>query len=129
MAITTKILKAVREAATESDFKYKLAAVIFKGSKIISVGYNSVKKTHPLIKLLSHRDDKLYLHAEIHAILRAKECEGADLLVVRIRNDSEEFSMSKPCKMCERFIRRSGIRNVIYSDGEGNLKIQRINKE
>ena len=125
MAITTKILKAVRNAAGKSEFKYRLGAVVFRGSEIISVGYNTTKKSHPLIKRLSGIDEKFFMHAEIHSILKAGECEGADLLVVRIRNDNDEFVMSKPCKMCEKFIKERGIRNVIYSDWNGVLQTEK----
>ena len=105
-------------AAKLSCNTFRLGAVIFKGDKVISFGTNS-SKSHPIVKEYSRDENKIYIHAEIHAILKAKdEVKDADLLVIRL-NKNDELCMAKPCDVCKQLIIDSNIRNIVYSGEKG----------
>ena len=92
---------------------HKLGSVIVRGSKIISVGTNNIK-THP-------RSPHPYfsLHAEVAAILLAKQdLYGCELYMYR-EIKSGVPSMSRPCVYCLPFVREAGISEVHYSINGG----------
>lgn len=97
--------------AAKSPQRFQLGAVIKKGKRIISSGYNQYK-THPKFGFGRWG----YLHAESHAISRAlslgreDDLKGATLYVYR-----RGCLPSKPCKQCEQVIRQYGIKRVIYT--------------
>lgn len=61
------------------------------------------------------RKDKGF-HAEMNAVhlIPRKHAKSAILYVWRVRTNGD-LALSKPCKRCERIIKRRGIRNVYYS--------------
>lgn len=95
--------------------QYWVSAVIIKKNKIVSVGFNSLK-THP--KMNSEKT----LHAEVSAVLRAKrqDIAGATVFVLRSTR-SGKVGMAKPCEICDRILRISGIKNVYYTTSNGEI--------
>lgn len=119
------IIKRCIEEMEKSDYHpYKIGAVIFKGNRIFSSGYNSTRfcgKIHPKYK---HYDNAL--HAEQQAILNCPvdKRKGSSILVLR-SNPSGKMSMAKPCEMCSAFIDYVGIKNVYYSNRKGEIVMER----
>tara|TARA_R100000306_G_scaffold30909_1_gene33142 strand:+ start:46 stop:423 length:378 start_codon:yes stop_codon:yes gene_type:complete len=91
---------------------FRLGAVLVYKNSIVSTGTNSYK-THPL---MAARTAWPFLHAEQHAIVRAgvDNCEGLDLYVARVLKNND-LAMSRPCDICDQFIKDVGIKNVYYS--------------
>jgi deoxycytidylate deaminase len=88
--------------------KATVIALIFKGSKIISVGYNRRKFSKH--ERLGYR---FTWHAEISALLKAgKRARGCVMYVIRILKNGQ-IAKSLPCKICKVHIRRAGIVKVI----------------
>lgn len=76
---------------------HQLGAVVVKGGAVIDVACN-------------HSQWKK--HAETRVCRRGQaELTGATLYVVR-----GNWRCSKPCEMCERFMRQAGIETVVYID-------------
>ena len=110
------IKKAVDEA-NSSTYKVKVGAVIFNKGKFISSGHNygcrSIK--HHLEKF---RKEKTSIHAEVDAIIRARQdLKGASILVVRVNNQNQ-FRLSKPCLHCFSYLRHIKIKWCYYSINE-----------
>jgi deoxycytidylate deaminase len=107
-------LNMARYFAEKSLEKKKHGAVIVKGGRVVGTGYNRFKN-HPgvipenLIKLHCSR------HAEEVAIKEAgSNTKNATLYVARVNNQG--FSRnSKPCNICAKLIKESGIKKVIYT--------------
>lgn len=113
----TRYFKHAQECANESSHKQKLGAVVVKGSRILSRGFNTMKtsprSTHPWKSL----------HAEATALLGARcNIEGADIYVARTTHDGV-IANSKPCPYCMKLIKSYGIKNVFYTDNEGYKKL------
>lgn len=82
------------------------AAAFVSGREIVSMGVNKIK-SHPLMYKFSVRDDQIYLHAEIDALIKAISVVGQDhymfssmeVYVARV-NKMGKFAISRPCEEC-----------------------------
>ncbi len=98
--VPCNVVRAATQAALKSKSpRFKHGAVIYRGRRIISTGYNQSFKTHP-------RGSGPFssLHAEISAIVAAKSAIGNSLhkckiFVIRV-NSALEIRNSKPCADC-----------------------------
>lgn len=109
--------------AKKSTFqRHRLGAVIVKGGRVLSTGFNQHR---PSAKLGTPT-----LHAEAAAILkllnqrRLHDLTGADLYVTRFTAGGA-VGISKPCRACTELIRSAGIRNVYYTtDADTTIKMK-----
>ena len=88
------------------DPNTKVGAVISKGNKIISVGYNGFPKNIKDDHRLENRDlkNKIVAHAEVNTILHAqKDLTGCTITTYPI----------PPCSQCATFIITAGISKVV----------------
>jgi deoxycytidylate deaminase len=94
-----------------SNYKFKLGAIIFKGKKIISTGFNK-NKTHPKAnEYFKHGS----VHAEIDAILHAPyDIQGSSILVCRMYKNGKP-ALAKPCAMCIQMMYEFGIKEVFWT--------------
>lgn len=108
------------DKAWESNFKYKISAVIVKGGSILSIACNTVE---------DHTDAYFgrSFHAEAMAIRSCpSNIKKAKLFVYRFSRDSNTLVSSKPCPACQNLILKSGISKVYYVDSDNTLKKERI---
>lgn len=117
----TRYYLAARKAAALSNCRYKVGAVIVRGSNIISSGNNTLK-THS--KHIHWPNHVCSVHAEHNVIRHAQhrniDLNGATIYVARIGG----LQISKPCNMCMSCIRKSGIRTIVYSNGTNLVKMR-----
>jgi len=96
----------------------KLLAIISdKKGNVLSTGVNSYVKTHPLqakYAQLCMEPSKVFLHAEISALVRLKGGEPYRIAVFRYGRLGEARN-AKPCRICERAIKDFGIKVVEYT--------------
>lgn len=97
-------------------FKSRHGAIIFRGNSVIAARPNT-RKTNP--KLCNYTEYP-YVHAEQNAILAAGpgSTVGSSMLVVRIGADGN-LRNSKPCPVCQQFIKDAGIKRVFFSTETG----------
>lgn len=107
-------LNVARYFADMSEERMKHGAVLVKSGRVVGTGFNKFKN-HPhviptdLIKVHCSR------HAEEVAIREAGDnAKGAILYVARVNKHGADRN-SKPCHVCSKLIRRSGIKKVIYT--------------
>jgi tRNA(Arg) A34 adenosine deaminase TadA len=97
---------------------YNLTAFAYdKKGTLLSIGRNSYVKTHPLQAELAKKagvPNKVYLHAEIDAILRARRKNIHKLVIVRHRADGST-GRAEPCPICRLAIRRFNIQIVEHT--------------
>lgn len=121
--VSNRIRSLAENLAYSSDYyPYRVGAVIAKKRRIISVGHNR-DKTHTIIR---NKLDKYSLvdklHAEMDAILRARtDLSGSIIYVLRAcPGDDGGAGMARPCKLCMKLIRCSGIREIVYTTGNSS---------
>lgn len=96
---------------------YILAKCYDKRGKLLSTAFNSYKRTHPVQKYFAQRvglEYKEYLHAEIAAILKAKDKKIYRISVERYGKDGQPL-LAKPCPICQEAIKAYGIQVVEYT--------------
>lgn len=103
--------------------KYDITAIIKdKHGHIISRANNSYVKTHPVQARLAEqvgREKKIYLHAEVLAILRAGEkIEKAHTIEIYRFDRMGRTKLAKPCPICMELIKTTPIRNIVYTKDE-----------
>ena len=110
------MMKSACKIARVSPFdRHKLGAVIVRGSRVLSAGYNSIRYT----KELGYGT----LHAEEAAILKLLKSRrqhllvGADIYVSRVRPNGS-IGLARPCDRCMELIKSVGIHRVFYTTNE-----------
>lgn len=94
------------------------ALVYDKRGRLLSMGRNSYVKTHPLQAKIAEEvgeEHKIYLHAEVDALIKVKNWNKAHKIVVTRFNKYGETMLAKPCKVCERMIKLAGIKEVEHT--------------
>ena len=100
-----------KRVSTRSEYQFKLGAIIFRGNKVISTGFNK-NKTHPTARKYFQFGS---IHAEIDAIVHAIEnVKGASILVCRTLKNGNP-AIAKPCAMCVQVMREFGIKEVFWT--------------
>ena len=84
--------------------RYQITAILFdKKGRPLSIGKNSYTKTHPIMARESAKHGepyKVFLHAEIDAIVRCRDMSKASRIVV-MRFDANGLPVNaKPCPIC-----------------------------
>lgn len=107
--------------ARKSTSKFRLGAVLAYRYRLLSMGYNDMSRTHPIMhKYNTNKKIQKNLHAEVDACLGIPEhmMKGATIYVARILKDNRTAN-AEPCKICQRFMRAMGIKNVWHTTGHG----------
>ena len=124
---TNKAYFRVARAVSElSDHQQKVGCVVVNKHRIISSGFNSKTKCHPLQAKL---DTEKYgikspgrVHAEIAALLpfirNNVDLNGASIYVFRKRHNGT-LAMARPCSSCQKIIKRLGIKKIFYTIENG----------
>ena len=104
--------------------RYKLGAVIFKGSRIISSGYNQFRYSSIPVR---YRKVERTLHAEQAALLGIDwtTLKNASILVLR-SNNSGNLSMAFPCEYCYESLSYVGIKWIYYSNRKGEIVRKKV---
>lgn len=114
------LLKDVAEDATLVRHSRHAACVVHK-DRVLSVG-TAKYKSHPIMqRYQTDTPERIYLHAEVDAIIRAANRYGTDvfrdssLFVLRLTKGGS-VSLSKPCDVCAKIISAFEIKNVHWSE-------------
>lgn len=101
---------------SEADH-HKVGASIWKGKRLLSVGWNTTK-THPL----SNTRYKAH-HAEFSALIGNHKIDliGAAIMVTRL-TPGQRLLMAKPCPECYKIIRAAGISRIYYTNEIGEIE-------
>jgi tRNA(Arg) A34 adenosine deaminase TadA len=99
--------------------KHKITAVITdRRGRVLSIGQNSYIKTHPyqakIAKQVGH-EDKIFLHAEIHAITRCKDLTKAHKISIFRYDKRGNPVLAKPCNICKTAIDVAGIQHIFHT--------------
>lgn len=115
---------AINAARLSSFYSHRVGAVIFKGRRLISTGFNK-KKTHPLLEELEA--DCYSQHAEFDAILKFLQTQDpsqitdAILFVARLTR-TDRVSFSRPCEACQEVIEKFGLKRVYFTNYHGDME-------
>jgi len=99
--------------------KFEITAIIYdRRGNILSLGKNSYVKTHPLQARYAKQvgeEHKVFLHAEIHAIVKCSDLDKAHRIAVFRYNEAGEAVLAKPCKICLAAIKKTPIKVIEHT--------------
>ena len=114
------MIRLANKQAVRSTYIYRLGAVITKGQRVLSTGYNRLAYC-PLNKF------KISKHAEMDAILKLmrqhnglNSLAGSTIYVSRINKNGATL-LARPCQRCMDLIQSVGIKDVIYTTANGTV--------
>jgi deoxycytidylate deaminase len=107
--VPDKVVVAAVKAASRSNARYHIGAVIFRDREIISTGFNRWLHHGPTEFLPK---SNYSIHAEEDSLfgLSRRVTYGASIFVFREGN-----LLAKPCVNCQKKISKSGITKIYYS--------------
>jgi len=105
--------RLAKNVSKTSHHRVKMGAVIVKNGNVISISANRAK-THPKAAWEGHG-----LHCEVSSILYAGKCDlnGSSIFVYR-ENKKGKISIAKPCKECQKVLKKYGFRKMYYTIDE-----------
>ena len=110
----------VIDYAKHSEAKFRHAAICLdKRGQIVSHATNS-RKTHPMQAEYAKRtgkEQKVSLHAEIAALIRARE--DIETVVVARINKRGELRNSRPCPICKLALEEANVQDIWFSTDKG----------
>ena len=99
--------------------EFNLTAIIYdKRGRVLSIGKNSYCKSHPIQARFAKQanlEHKIYLHAEVAAIVKCKDLSKAHKIVITRFGKSGQPRNACPCEACKLAIAHSGIKNIEHT--------------
>jgi len=89
-----------------------------KRGRILSIGKNSYTKTHPIQASHAKRvglPEKIYLHAEVDALVRCKDLSKVDSITVMRVGKNSKYLNAKPCPVCMSALEAANIKNIFHT--------------
>lgn len=94
------------------------ATVYDRKGNVLAKAQNSYVKTHPIQAKYARivgEEHKQYLHAEVHAIIKALKVGIPYKIKIERYGRMGEPRLAKPCPICEMAIQSAGIKIVEYT--------------
>jgi len=111
----------------KSQRQIMTAIIKNKKGEVISIGKNSYIKTHPIMIKIARSmgifdSKKIFLHAEIDAIVKAEDISKAySIEVYRVHKRTGSYISSKPCSICRSAIEKTPIKIIKYVSIDNEL--------
>jgi len=100
---------------TSPELRTSHIVFLIKDRVIQHIGINKVK-THPIILRHPYHAGKVYLHAEVDAILKSRKEYLGDYQLVSVRIKANgEAGLGKPCSGCASVIKQFGITEIYWT--------------
>ena len=120
--ISEPTMDLVIDVAKSSPSKKQVGALLLNKNRVVVAATNLETKSHPTQAKYAKRaglDEKIYLHAEIAALVKCRE--ECDTIVVARVNSQNKLRNAKPCPICSLALKEAGINKICYTTDEGFL--------
>lgn len=109
--------RCIKLASKLENKKQRVFAIITDNhNRILARGGNSYTKSNPLqayyCELATKEQHKIYVHAELAALVKLKGKKGSKIFIARVNRKNEPVP-SLPCPICKMAILDAGIHEVI----------------
>jgi deoxycytidylate deaminase len=103
--------------------RYTIIATCFdRKGRVLGSGTNNYNKSHPLMQHFAVKagesNDKIYVHAELAAVLQSGRKDIHSILVQRF-HENGDMAVAKPCPTCQAMLKGFGVKLVRYTSEEG----------
>lgn len=122
-----EISYALLDRHTEPKSRH-FSFILYK-NKIVSIGFNNTKKTHPFNIKNRYRSKEntdissfVGTHSELAAVIKYgwEDLDGHIMINTRINREGN-ITNSKPCFGCQNLIQQLNIKALYYTDIDGNF--------
>lgn len=125
-----RYFRLCRNMALQSPQRQRHGACLVKGGSVLSTGYNASGSNLEAFRHMPDTDREFrssHRHAEVCCVscLNLEQTTGSDLYVVRI-SKKETLAYSRPCPMCEAFLRSLGVKRVYYSITDTEFGVMKL---
>jgi deoxycytidylate deaminase len=110
---------AEKQALKSPFLQHRVGAVVMKGKRVLSTGYNSIRWSSVTRRPTAHAEASAI--SKLLAAHRLEDLAGSTLFVTRFTRGGV-ISCARPCSECESLIRAVGIDKVYYTDFDGTTK-------
>ena len=123
------ITLALKDTCHNRECRCKHFSFIVNKNKILSIGINNPRKTHPKnirykYKGRYNNDISMFvgIHSELSAIIKYgfEDCTNHILINTRV-NAAGEIANSKPCVGCQNLLAQLNFKKVFYTTDSGNF--------
>lgn len=98
--------------------KHKLTAYAYdRKGRLIAKAHNNYSKSHPIqahFASLVGQPEKVFLHAEIAALLQAGKTHVERLHIERFHKDGTP-ALARPCLVCQKAIEAYGVKQISFT--------------
>lgn len=101
-------LSTTAKAALSSEYKFRMAAMVVKSGRVLSVNTNFNKRSP------TTPPNRWSTHAEIRAIRSSPDTKDATLYIARLAKNGD-YATAKPCAWCMEHIITAKIDRVVYT--------------
>ena len=109
----------VNEKIGRKRLRPTITAIVYdKKGRVLSIARNSYVKTHPLQAKIAREvgePSKIYLHAEIAALIKVKDWNDAYRIAVFRYGADGRPRNAKPCGVCQRALHDAGIEEITHT--------------
>jgi cytidine deaminase len=111
--------------ALSNNQDYHIVAWVQRGKTPI-IGINGIGTKPEFGRSLPGGLYAFCAHAEMSAVSKAKDIKKSDVLHVMRFTKTGRITMAKPCKHCQSYLKKKGIRRVMYTDWDGSWNKMKI---
>lgn len=101
-------LSTAAKAALSSDYKFRMAAIVVKSGRVLSISTNYHKRSR------TTPPNRWSTHAEIRALRNASDTKDSTLYIARLAKDGS-YATARPCAWCMEHIITAKINRVVYT--------------
>lgn len=123
------IIKTCIEESEKSAHKVHIGAVLFKGKRILATGHNAVRSNCIDPKFKNFPES---LHAEQACLLQLNDwtrLKNCSMLVIKTSKTERKLGMARPCPYCQKFLMSLGIKDIYYSNQDGEIIHEQLSFE
>ena len=120
-SITNKhqyFINMATKEAEKSELNHQHGCVIVYKNKIVSCGYNKSTVNYTHFRSTHAEEDAIHNLMKINEFQSKSKRQQCKLYVVRVKDDTKELKMSRPCFNCMKCIKSHHIGTTYYSTNE-----------
>lgn len=112
-------MRLAQRAASKSSFqKHRVGAVIVKGNRVLSTGYNELTYSKYIKRPTIHAEERAVVR--LLKDRRLSDLEGSTIYVSRFTK-SGRLGLAAPCHRCQALLKSVGVVAAVFTQDDGSV--------
>lgn len=112
------------EIALNNDQQYHLAAWVKSGAEF-TFGVNSERCSKRFMRRYNDGSTRYHVHAEMDLLIKMGRDVADEICVIRFKRNGD-ITMAKPCRHCQKYLKRYGVKRVRYTNWDGQWERMKL---